>query len=358
MNEKGNKLGYFLAFFLIAAIGFSVYWLFLKPDGKENENLIGDNNQVQENNNQNEQENVKPQTEVDDTQEEEQIPDQEEPIASDTDFSSYSASNQSIGSSTNKAEYVLKSITDSKMDGYHSFDFLIQAKTSDTTESPYIVVKYLASSGAIRVDLNGVTKDESGIGYQKSRNINEQGVIRLYHNISSDSTEELYDIGLSKSTVFKVLSEEVSDNTWKITVNVKYPGTTQTTSESFGSDTFSKDLQAIDGAQAVDNAKVLSYSYSAVSGVFTIAFNVSGSETRPVPSATAQYNSDGILELVFNSVVSDSVYNSLDGKKLSGLTFDTSKSGQTTKYLINGASKEFKLYGVKSPNQVVLEVKL
>lgn len=356
MNEKEPILGYVIAFVLVAVLGFAVYWFLLKEKDPE-DNTTGNQNTNQE------QEvdtdtpkdtdtdtdgNTDPDTQVD--------VDTDTDTPSTTDFSDYKNSSQSVGSK-NSNKYTLRSVTDTSEDGYHSFVFLTQGATSEVMDVPYVVVSYNSSQSAIRVDFAGMTKDTTGIGYQKSRNINKEGVVKLYHNISSDSTEELYDIGVSKETVFKVTSNELADNSWEIKVDVKYPGASTTSDEDFGSDTFSKDLQSLDGALSADNAKVLSYSFSNAGGVLTITYTVSGSSNRPVPSATAQMQSND-LELVFTDVVTDAAYKALDGKKLGGLNIETSRSGNKSTYLFKNVSKEFKLYGSKSPNQVVLEIKL
>jgi hypothetical protein len=348
MNGKDSKLGYVIAFLFVVALGFSIYWLFLKPEPN-------DDNKANDlpTNTQNEEE-----KKVDDTP----VIVDNDPVVNDdpitTDFSDFSNTTQNVGSSSNKEKYTIKSLTDSKQDGFHSFVFVVQGATSEVMDTPYIVAKYNPTLGAIRVDLNGISKDESGIGYQKSKKIDEQGVIKIYHNISSDSTEELYDIGISKSTTFKISSKEDVENSWIVTLDVKYPGSTAgTTSEDFGSDTFSKELQTIDGALAADSAKILSYSYSTASGVLSVVFTVSGSTSRPVPTASAQMNSESKLVLEFPEVISDSVNKSIDGKKLGNFTVDSSRSGNKSTFVFSGTVKEYKLYGSKSPNQVVLEIK-
>lgn len=357
MKDKGSKLLLLFVFVLIAAVGFSVYWLFLKPDEKAPEVVNGGGVGIVDDSKDTENTDTTPGTDT----ETEKTPVTETPVTepdpTTTDFTTFLSTQQTVGDSKNKAQYTLKSITDTKKDGFHRFDFAIQSKTSETMEAPYVVVKYNSTLGAIRVDLNYVTKDESGIGYQKSRSINEQGVTKLYHNISSDPNEELYDIGVSKTTVFKLTSVEGAENTWTVTVDVKYPGAS-TSSDSFGVETFSKDLTALDGGLSVDSAKVISYSFSTEGNVFSLVFNVSGSTNRPVPSATAKYLDNGDLELTFTDIVSDGVYKALDGKKIGGYTFDTTRTGTKSVYLIKGPTKEFRLIGSKSPNQVVLDIKM
>ena len=277
--------------------------------------------------------------------------------ASDSDFTTYSSSKQTVGDSTNTKEYTLKSIVDTAQTGYHNFVFTLDAKATDTTVSPYVTATYSSSLGAIRVVLNGATTDQSGIGYQKSRNIDKDGVIRIYHNVSSNALEELYDLGVSTSTPFKLYVTANGTNSWKVTVDVKYPGG-NTTSESFGSADFSKEMQAIDGGLTPDNAKISAYSYATSGGVLSITFNVSGSTSRPVPSATAQYNSSSKLQLTFPGLVSDGIYTSINNKVIGGITITTTRTGNQSVYTFDGASKEYRLSATKSPNQILMEIQL
>lgn len=356
MNEKESIWGYVIAFLAVGALGFGVYWFFLKdnspaPTPETNNNQDENKDEVKDDGNNDE-------TPVDQTPTNDDVKEDNEDTTSNTDFSSFTNSNQSVGKASNEGKYTIKSVTDTNEDGYHSFKFNVQAQTSDVMEVPYVVVKYNSGQSAIRVDFAGVTKDESGIGYQKSRSINKEGVIRLYHNISSDSSEELYDIGVSAQTVFKLTSKELPENTWEIKVDVKYPGTTDDSDSELGSTEFTRDTQSIVGGVSADSAKVLSYSYSNSAGIVTIAFNVSGSSSKPIPSAVVTVLSSNKIKLEFSDVVSDSSYSSLNGKTVGGLSFATTRSGNKSSYTITGSTKEFKLYGTKSPNQVVLEIKL
>lgn len=355
MKPKKSFFGIFLIILLLAALGVGAYFLFKKDAPETTDDTGGGVNIIDDSGDTDTEGDVE---ETPPAAEPEPEPEpEEEPEATGTDFTTFSATQQTVGASANTGTYTLKSIVDSKQDGFHRFIFTVQAKTSDIMEVPYTVVAYKSAQGVIRVDLNGITTDQSGIAYQKSRAINEQGISKLYHNISADPKEELYDIGVTKSTPFKVVSTETVNNTWTITVDVKYPGGTVSTGV-YGSETFSKDLQALDGALVPDNAKIISYSYSTSGGVFSLVFNVSGSASRPVPSATGQYES-GLLTLTFPGLTLDSAYKALDGKVFAnGITIQTSRSGAESTYEFHGTSKDFRLSGGTSPNQVIMEIKL
>jgi len=275
------------------------------------------------------------------------------PDVSDTDFSKFSRDEQTVGEE-NENEYSLLSLTDEELAGYHRFTFVIQGK--DGVENlPYIVVDYRSTLGSIRVDLNGITSDSSGIAYQGSRSINTEGITRIYHNISNDQTEELYDIGVSESTPFSLSSNEVSAGKWNIVLDVKYPGESDLDIE-LGSTDFSTEAQAIVGAISSDGAAVTGYSFSVSGGQLVFIWTVTGSASKPIPSVSAELGGDGILDIVFESVLSDKVSSAVDDIELpSGIGFTYSDGAY---HFEVGADSEFKLSASTSPNQVELTVKL
>lgn len=278
------------------------------------------------------------------------------PTPSDTDFSDYSEEDQSVGTKGSD-EYELASVVDSSEDRYHKFVFQMEGKDS-ATDAPNITARYSASLGSIRVGLNMTTTDTSGIAYQAARSVGEEGVTQLYHNISADNTEELYDIGVAQSTPFHLSSTETDTGMWDIVVLVKYPGAS-TLSIDLGSTAFSTDLQEIDGATSTDGAKVSGYSYSSSGGVLRVVFLVSGSTAKPIPSASAAFDGT-VLKLTYSSLSSDVVRNGTGPVDLpGGVTMDWVASGSGTVYSITGVSgNDFKLSATQSPNQVILEMEL
>ncbi len=273
-----------------------------------------------------------------------------------TDMSEFSTGRQSVGSESNTSEYTLLGVTDTSNSGFHRFTFEISGK-SGATEVPYVIADYRSALGAIRVDLNGMTTDNSGIGYQQARDVNKDGVIRLYHNVSSDQTEELYDVGVVASTPFYLYVNEISTGRWLVTLDVKYPGASEVEIDG-GSGDFSKDEQMVSGAGSSDGARVTSYSYNTSGGVLSLVFTVTGSSSKPVPSASAKYDGD-LLTLNFPSLVSDTI--AKDGADVTlpgGIKMLASMSGGSSTYTFDGASKEFRLKATTSPNQIVLEIRL
>ncbi len=272
------------------------------------------------------------------------------------DFSLYSETNQSVGQSSNEARYTLKEILDSQESGYHKFTFVMEGK-SGATDEPNVTARYVSSLGSIRIDLNGTTTDSAGIPYQDSRKIDKDGISVLYHNVSSDQTEELYDIGVSASTPFYIYTTGVSTGLWNVVVEVKYSGKSDVTVD-LGATAYSKTAQTISGGTKSDGAKVSSYTYSASGGILTVVWNVSGSTSKPIPNATAGYDGDGDLILRFISAA-DTIAKQPSALDMpGGITMIWEGDGDGSKYTFDGASKDFKLSASTSPNQVILKIKL
>jgi hypothetical protein len=278
---------------------------------------------------------------------------EEEEEDTNTDYSNFSRDRQVVGEES-ETEYTMTSLTDESMSGYHRFTFTLEAK-DDGEDLPYVIVDYRSTLGSIRVDLNGVTTDNSGIAYQGSRSVNKEGIARIYHNISSDQSEELYDIGVAESTPFYLYSEEVSDWNWNIVVDVKHPGESDLDID-LGSSEFSTDDQSIVGSVASEGAAVRGYSYSVTGGNLVFIWAVSGSTAKPIPSVSASLGSDGILDVEFESLTSDKVSSAVSSISLpSGIIFTYSEGAY---HFEIGANSEFKLSASTSPNQVELAIEL
>jgi len=271
---------------------------------------------------------------------------------SNTDFSTYSSKKQEVGEVVEDDMFTLKEIVDTERDGYHEFVFSLEGPSK-----PHAVAYYSASSGVIKVELSNVEKDNSGIGYQRERSINKEGVIRLYHNVSGSQKKSFYDIGLSQSTVFKLDVEESSDEKWDITLNVKYPGEKEGL-ENLGSTEFSSKEQTIAGVGAEKKASINSFEYGASGGVLKFVLGVSAEGDNPIPSVKAEYNDDGDLVVTFDSLSLDRVGGSSATYDLPlGITLNTSRSGSTSVFTFVDAGSEYRLSANLSPNQVIIEIK-
>lgn len=282
--------------------------------------------------------------------------DTEEEETNDTenvDYTNFSEDTQVVGEESD-AEYGLTSLSDESLTGYHKFTF-VMSSDDEGAGVPYVNAEYKSSLGSIRIVLNQTTSDNSGIAYQGSRSINVEGISRIYHNISSNQTEELYDIGVSESTPFYLYSEEVSAGVWNVILEVKYPGES-TLDIDLGSTELSSEDQSISGSVASDGAAVTGYSYSVSGGQLIFVWSVKGSSSNPIPSVSASLGDDGILNVAFESLEYDKVSGSASSISLPGSIGFTYSSGAY--HFEVGADATFKLSASTNPNQVELTVDL
>jgi uncharacterized protein YxeA len=282
--------------------------------------------------------------------------DNEEEETYDTNFSDFDNTDKYVGEESEN-EYALSSITNTDNGDYHEIVFNI---TSDQSEvAPYVTAKYLSTYGVIRVDLNMMMEDSSGIAYQGQRDIDIDGVSRIYHNISSDNTEELYDIGLSSSTIFDLEIEESSIG-WSVILSVKYPGESDADID-LGSTEFNAEDKSIVGVSEDDGARIAGYSYSVSGSTLKFVWTVASTSDNPIPNVESKYNSENILLVTFDSLIEDKVYQAVNGMSLyGGITIETFPAGDGYEYRFFGigGANDYQLKATTSPNQVELSIEL
>jgi len=339
-----KKIIWFLVLPLI--IGVSIYFIFFnKKPVTNNQDTNKETNQTQ--------------TDDTDTTDEDEDTDTDNTSSNEgttTPLTGFSTESQTEGVAS-ESKFTIEDVTNTARTGYHEFTFSL---SSTGTDDPYVIATYRSDLGVIRIDLNQIEKDNSDIGYQKAVAINKEGISQLYHNVSSDQTEEIYDIGVSKSTAFKITTAKMSDG-WDIIVGVQYPGVVSTENLDLGSKEFGKTAQAIMGVDATKGSTLASYTYGSTSGVFKFVWNVSSSDTNPIPSVSAAYNAEHHLVVTFGSVKTDKVYLAVDGIDLPGvLAMQTERSGEKSIYTFYGLTEDvdYKLSAGLSPNQVIVEIKL
>lgn len=335
MNKK------FIWFVLLLLIIAGVVFFFLKRPKEESE--IDDNEE-------------KIEEEVEEKDEEGEEKEEEEyEYTGSTDFSSFSTDTQSVGELSD-AQFSIEKLEETTKDGYHEFVFTLQ---SDQEEEPFATASYISSMGVIRLDFQSISRDSTGIGYQQEKIIDKEGVTRIYHNVSAQADQELYDIGITKSTPFKLSSEEKEEGNWSITLQVKYPGE-RTTEVNLGLEEFTSFDQEIPGIGAKENASIISYTYGRPSGLLKLVWSVSGDGESPIPNVKAFYNEKDELVVTFESLVIDRVANLAETMMLpSSITATVERTGETSTYVLSGigSKREYRLSASLSPNQVILEIK-
>lgn len=322
-------------------IGVSIYFIFFNKKAEtENTSTVTDTNQM----------------ETGDTNTTKEDNTKIEEDTKTTPLTGFSIDTQTEGSAS-ESKFTIEEVTNTARTGYHEFVFSL---TSTGTDDPYVIATYKEDLGVIRIDLNQIEKDNSDIGYQKAVAINKEGISQLYHNVSSDQTEEIYDIGVSRSTSFKITTAKMSDG-WDIIIGVQYPGEVSTTGLDLGSTVFSKLNQTIKGVDATKGTTLASYTYSINSGILKFVWNVSSTDSNPIPSVSAGYDTTNKLVITFDSIKTDRVYQAVDGIGLPGsLTMQSERSGEKSIYTISGMTEnlDYKLSAGISPNQVIVEIQI
>lgn len=336
MKKKGV-----ITILLLLAIGGLIFFLVRKPK-EEVEVEENEDTQVEE---------------VENGEEvvEEEVTEKEEyEYTGDADFTEFSSNKQVLGEETD-AKFAIDELEDISRDGFHQFTFTL---TTEDEEEPFVTASYLSNSGVVRVDFQGISGDSTGIGYQQERRVDKEGVLRIYHNISADADQELYDIGVSKPTIFHLTSEQIEEGKWYVILQVKYPGAADVDVD-LGSEDFSKEDQSIVGVTAEDGATISAYTYSGT-GLLKLVWTVTSQVDNPIPSVSATYNEDGELVVTFESLTTDRVAAFGDTLTLpSSIIAKVERVGDSSVYTFTGLKevREYKLSASLSPNQVILEIR-
>ncbi len=267
---------------------------------------------------------------------------------------------KSLGESS-EIEYTISSIEDSKADGYHEFLFEIVSNTTEDFAIPLFVVEPLLQKGVLRVTLTNIFDDSTGITHEKGIEVDAGAITGLYRMVTSLENTRLYDIGILTNNAFNLELVEEEERRWVFSVKVAYDGDYSAPTVDYGSEEFSSEGQTIEGMTSGDGSKILTYSYSMSGGIVKFIWSVASGASNPIPSVQADYNTEGMLEVVFPSLETDRV--SGWGSSISlpgGVTVLVSRTGGSSTYKFGGISgmKDFKLSAMQSPNQVVVEIKL
>jgi hypothetical protein len=271
----------------------------------------------------------------------------------------FSKKKQSIGEKSEQ-EYTLVWLEDTKQSGYHSFEFEISTDDEQPV-LPFVVVEPVLDKGVVRVTVNNVIKDNVGIAYQKSREINLGAITGVYRAVTSQANTAIYEIGYLGENPFSLTYEQKEPNSWIVVVKVAYDLKYSSPNIDFGSTEFSNELQKIEGMSSKDGARISSYSFSVSGDTLKFVFSVASGTSNPIPSVEASYDEQNILEVKFPSLQSDKV--STWGNSISlpaGIVTSVSRGGETSIYRFGGigASRPFKLSATQSPNQVIVEIKI
>lgn len=268
------------------------------------------------------------------------------------DFSKFSTQDQFLGES--RGEHEITFFTEKPMEGFHRFVFELEGDS----QIPAVSATFRPEFGAIRLTFLGIEENTSGFGVQQSYDINEDGVVRIFHNVSFEENEAIYDIGVAKEAQFSLHADELDDEKWRVNLDVRYPGEVDIDIDE-GREDFSKEEESLEGATSEDGARITNYSYGIQDNIFRFIWTVRGSQDKPIPEVNARYNDDGELVVTFPDLYSDHIGRDSNEVELIGGVerVSWSRSGDETTYrFVLNEKKGFRLVPSVSPNQIVLEI--
>jgi hypothetical protein len=165
-------------------------------------------------------------------------------------------------------------------------------------------------------------------------------------------------LGFVDAPDFYLYDPEVKDGELVVKFSVKYPGG-EVPTDDYGSSEFTTEDILVESSTAENGVRISGYSYSVTGGVLRYIFKTSSNTGSPIPSFKGSIT-DGTLTVIFPSLSADVIYSSSEGEISlpGGIILNISRSGNESVYEFMGVGEQYKLYGVTSPNQVVLEVQL
>ncbi len=352
---KKDTVWLVVAIVLLVGVVSGLVWIFGGFSGGDSDMGVPDTNNSEE---------------VSDSEEEEQgeqesdpnvVVDQDDEELGDVVVDSsvtYSTNSQSVGEDTEEL-FVLDKIDVVKGVSVLEVEFTFSG--DDITEDSSIPVSATnkSSLGAMEIVVSNVGTDETGMGYDESKSVNKEGVTRLTKVVSGVSDTLKYNLGFTDAPQFYLYQPEVVGDTLVVKFSVKYPGG-EISTEDFGTTEFTSEDVSVESSTADNGVRVSGYTYSATGGVLRYVYKTSTNTGDPIPSFEGSL-ADGVLTVTFPSISTDVIYSASDGGTVSlpgGVTLNITRSGNQSVYDFVGVGTEYKLYGVTSPNQVILEVKL
>jgi len=289
------------------------------------------------------------------------IPDEEqEESLGDAEVDSavtYSTSAQSVGEDTEEL-FTLSSVDVTKGEEVVEVEYVF--KGDELTEDSSIPVSATnkSSLGMMEIVISNVKSDNTGMSYDESIEINREGLTRLTEVVSGESNTLKYTLGFVDAPEFYLYDPKVGDGELVVRFSIKYPGG-EIPTDDYGSSEFTTEDISVESSTAENGVRISGYSYSATGGVLRYIFKTSSNTGSPIPSFKGSIT-DGTLTVTFPSLSADVIYSSSEGEISlpGGIILNISRLGNESVYEFMGVGEQYKLYGVTSPNQVVLEVQL
>ncbi|MDD2270276.1 MAG: hypothetical protein PHG60_01700 [Candidatus Dojkabacteria bacterium] len=269
----------------------------------------------------------------------------------------YSANSQKVGEDT-KELFTLKNLEVKKGDEVMEVEFTFT--TDNITEKSSVPVSVVNKSnlGAMEIIVGSVSSDKTSMSYNESIKINREGITTFSKVVSGVSNTVKYNLGFTEAPKYYLYEPKLVSNSLVVKLSIKYPGGV-TSPESTAMTEFTSEDVSVTGSTADNGVRIVGYTYSTSGGVIRYILKTSSNSGSPIPSYEGKLK-EGTLTITFPSLSSDITYSSTEGKVSlpGGVVLNITRAGNQSVYEFVGVGAGYKISGVTSPNQVIIEVKL
>lgn len=279
------------------------------------------------------------------------IEEEEEPVSFDD--SDFSQDNQQVGEE-GVTDIKISKINKSGNNNYYSLEFVLEG----SDKIPYTTASIKANSNLITFKISGVTEDKSGIKPGDGIDIENSVVSKVFHEVSSEGNIAHYSVGIRSLTSFYL--HTLSGPT-RIVLDVLEQEVEGGDGQEFQ---FSTGAQNIEGNASGNVILVNGLNYSDQGSAFRIIWKLGTIGTGTIPNVTGEivdFEGGKAIRLVVNNVYSDfPAENNYDQNYTHSIVKGVKGSfaSHTSTYYIRLASvREYKLYFMSAPAQLIVDVK-
>jgi len=269
---------------------------------------------------------------------------------------SYSSESQKVGAVTDTM-YILEEVTVKKGSEFVEINFVLNSE--DETDDGFEVTASNSSKlGVLDIRVKGVSEYSADLSYGSKIDVNHEGISGFSKIIESVENEERFYLGCNEAVEFFIADFiTASDGSIVAKIYVKYPGG-EISEEESGTKEFTSEDLSFEGNDVDGGARIIDYDYIYSSGSLKFGIQVSTSSDIVTPSFESNLTG-GVLEVVFPSLVSDSVYGWGSTIELPrGVVLEISRAGNVSTYTFSGVGSTYRVFGESSPNQVIIDMSL
>jgi hypothetical protein len=269
----------------------------------------------------------------------------------------YTTSSQSVGEDTEEL-FTLDDVSVVKGESVVEIEFTFSGDGISEESSLPVSAVNKSSLGTMEIVVKNVESDGTGMNFNDSKVINNEGLTKFTKVVSGEANTLKYNLGFVDAPEFYLYEPELEGNLLVVKMSIKYPGGEVSTDE-FGTTEFTSEDITAESSTADNGVRISGYTYSASGGVLRYVFKTSTNTGSPIPSFEGTLG-EGVLTVTFPSISGDIIYTSSGGTVAlpGGVTLDITRAGNKSVYEFVGVGTEYRIFGETSPNQVIVEVKL